>query len=261
MSRRARTQPDRARTQPDRARTQPDRARTQPDRARTQPDGARTQPDGARTQPDGARTQPDGARRSRRAPASRLVQGLTAAGAVVAAATAAVVIDAAAGTGERGSGEVRTVTVTPGDRLEPIVTAEAPLAVELAESMEARTQLVATAAAEVDAVPEPAPEPEPEPEPVPVPEPAPEPATPGGATDTGVWERIAECESGGNWSINTGNGFYGGLQFTLDSWQWVGGSGYPHEASRAEQIRRGEILLERQGWQAWPSCSRQLGLR
>jgi signal transduction histidine kinase len=76
-----------------------------------------------------------------------------------------------------------------------------------------------------------------------------------------MWERLAQCESGGNWSINTGNGYYGGLQFSLSSWQWVGGSGYPHRATRAEQIRRAEILLSRQGWNAWPSCSRQLGYR
>jgi hypothetical protein len=76
-----------------------------------------------------------------------------------------------------------------------------------------------------------------------------------------MWEDLAQCESGGNWSINTGNGYYGGLQFALSSWQSVGGSGYPHQNTRAEQIYRAEILLERQGWGAWPSCSRQLGYR
>jgi hypothetical protein len=77
----------------------------------------------------------------------------------------------------------------------------------------------------------------------------------------GVWDRLAACESGGNWSINTGNGYYGGLQFSLSSWRAVGGSGYPHRASRAEQIRRGRRLKARQGWGAWPSCSGKLGLR
>jgi len=77
----------------------------------------------------------------------------------------------------------------------------------------------------------------------------------------GVWDRVAECESGGDWSINTGNGYYGGLQFSLSSWRAVGGSGSPHEHSRAEQIHRAEILLDEQGWGAWPTCSRQLGLR
>jgi LysM repeat protein len=84
---------------------------------------------------------------------------------------------------------------------------------------------------------------------------------PQGTVSMATWDRLAECESNGNWSINTGNGYYGGLQFALSSWEWVGGSGYPHEASKAEQIARAEILLERQGWEAWPACSRQLGLR
>jgi LysM repeat protein len=76
-----------------------------------------------------------------------------------------------------------------------------------------------------------------------------------------VWDRLAQCESTGNWSINTGNGFYGGLQFTLSSWRAVGGSGYPHQASKAEQIARAERLLDLQGWNAWPACSAKLGLR
>ena len=76
-----------------------------------------------------------------------------------------------------------------------------------------------------------------------------------------VWDRLAKCESGGNWSINTGNGYYGGLQFSLSSWRGVGGSGYPHQASRAEQIKRAEILKSRGGWGHWPACSKKLGLR
>ncbi len=84
---------------------------------------------------------------------------------------------------------------------------------------------------------------------------------PSGAVSTSTWDALAECESNGDWSINTGNGFYGGLQFKLSSWEWVGGSGYPHEASKEEQIARAEVLLERQGWDAWPACSSQLGLR
>lgn len=81
------------------------------------------------------------------------------------------------------------------------------------------------------------------------------------STGSSVWDALAACESGGNWSINTGNGYYGGLQFSLSSWQAVGGSGYPHEASRATQIAMGERLLAAQGWGAWPACSDQLGLR
>ncbi len=81
------------------------------------------------------------------------------------------------------------------------------------------------------------------------------------STSTSVWDRLAECESGGNWSINTGNGYYGGLQFSLSSWRAVGGSGYPHQASKSEQISRAEQLLQIQGWGAWPACSSKLGLR
>lgn len=80
------------------------------------------------------------------------------------------------------------------------------------------------------------------------------------AGDGSVWDRIAACESGGNWAINTGNGFYGGLQFTLGSWAGVGGSGNPADASRAEQISRAQMLQARQGWGAWPACSAKLGL-
>jgi LysM repeat protein len=76
-----------------------------------------------------------------------------------------------------------------------------------------------------------------------------------------VWDALARCESGGNWAINTGNGFYGGLQFTLSSWHAVGGTGYPNLASREEQIMRGQMLQARQGWGAWPVCSAKIGLR
>lgn len=86
-------------------------------------------------------------------------------------------------------------------------------------------------------------------------------APPASNVSGGVWDRLAACEAGGNWSINTGNGFYGGLQFTLGSWRAVGGSGYPHQASKSEQIMRGQMLQARQGWGAWPACSAKLGLR
>lgn len=76
-----------------------------------------------------------------------------------------------------------------------------------------------------------------------------------------TWEDLADCESHGQWDINTGNGYYGGLQFSLGTWRNVGGSGYPHENSKWEQIHRGEILQERSGWGQWPHCSRELGLR
>ena len=74
------------------------------------------------------------------------------------------------------------------------------------------------------------------------------------------FERLAACESGGNWSINTGNGYYGGLQFNLGTWRGVGMSGYPHQASKAQQIAAGQKLHSQRGWKPWPSCSRKLGL-
>ena len=75
-----------------------------------------------------------------------------------------------------------------------------------------------------------------------------------------VWRSLAECESGGNWQSDSGNGYYGGLQFSLPTWQAVGGVGYPNEHSREVQIEMGERLQARSGWAAWPACSRRLGL-
>ncbi len=77
----------------------------------------------------------------------------------------------------------------------------------------------------------------------------------------GVWDQLAACEAGGNWAINTGNGYYGGLQFSLGTWRAAGGSGLPSDASREEQIARAQSVLARQGWGAWPACSAKLGLR
>ena len=76
-----------------------------------------------------------------------------------------------------------------------------------------------------------------------------------------VWDRLAQCESGGDWSINTGNGFYGGLQFTLSTWRAYGGSGMPHEASREQQIAVAKRVQAGQGWGAWPACTAKLGIR
>ena len=84
----------------------------------------------------------------------------------------------------------------------------------------------------------------------------------GSSTPSGsVWDKLAQCESGGNWSINTGNGYYGGLQFSLSTWRAYGGSGYPHKASREEQIRIAKKLQAAAGWGSWPACSSKLGLR
>ena len=80
---------------------------------------------------------------------------------------------------------------------------------------------------------------------------------------SGVWQALAECESGGNWSINSGNGYYGGLQFSESSWIGAGGGKYaplPHQATAAEQIATAEVLKQNGGWGHWPSCSAKLGL-
>jgi hypothetical protein len=75
-----------------------------------------------------------------------------------------------------------------------------------------------------------------------------------------TWDTLAQCESGGNWGDNTGNGYYGGLQFSVAAWQSVGGSGMPSDASRTEQITRGKMLEAARGWAPWGACSRALGL-
>jgi hypothetical protein len=77
----------------------------------------------------------------------------------------------------------------------------------------------------------------------------------------GHWDRIAQCESSGKWSTNTGNGYSGGLQFSSSAWKAYGGKGSPHKASRSQQIKAAERVLRTQGWKAWPVCSRKLGYR
>ncbi|WP_394614141.1 transglycosylase family protein [Lentzea sp. JNUCC 0626] len=73
------------------------------------------------------------------------------------------------------------------------------------------------------------------------------------------WDALAQCEASGNWGANTGNGYYGGLQFTQGTWNANGGSGNPANASREEQIRVAENVLRTQGSNAWPSCSKRIG--
>lgn len=77
--------------------------------------------------------------------------------------------------------------------------------------------------------------------------------------DTVNWDAIAACESGGNWSTDTGNGAYGGLQFKSATWAAHGGVGSPATASREEQIRVAENVLSTQGLGAWPKCGAQAG--
>ncbi|HEV2796117.1 MAG TPA: resuscitation-promoting factor, partial [Nocardioides sp.] len=80
----------------------------------------------------------------------------------------------------------------------------------------------------------------------------------GGST---VWDSLAQCESGGNWAITTGTGYYGGLQFSLGTWRAYGGAGYPHQASRETQIAVATRLRDATGgYGAWPGCSAKLGL-
>ncbi|MFI8996052.1 transglycosylase family protein [Streptomyces sp. NPDC053542] len=83
------------------------------------------------------------------------------------------------------------------------------------------------------------------------------------AADTATWDRVALCESGGIWSANSGNGFYGGLQLTLEMWKDYGGESYaerPDLASRSQQIAVAESILNDRGPDAWPSCSVNAGL-
>jgi nucleoid-associated protein YgaU len=81
------------------------------------------------------------------------------------------------------------------------------------------------------------------------------------AAPESAWDQLAQCESGGNWNASTGNGYYGGIQFNAKTWHSFGGSGMPHQASKAEQIAVAERTLAAQGWNAWPACSRKMGLR
>ena len=80
---------------------------------------------------------------------------------------------------------------------------------------------------------------------------------------TTVWDKVAKCESGNRWHINTGNGYYGGLQFSSGTWKAFGGRKYAsqaHKATKAEQIAIARRVLASQGPGAWPTCSRRAGL-
>ena len=85
--------------------------------------------------------------------------------------------------------------------------------------------------------------------------------TTGGEVGDDVWAKLAQCESGGNPATNTGNGFYGMYQFTLETWQALGGTGYPHEADAATQTAMAKKLQAQAGWGQWPGCADKLGLR
>jgi len=74
-----------------------------------------------------------------------------------------------------------------------------------------------------------------------------------------MWDSIAWCESRRTWDVDTGNGYFGGLQFALGSWQWMGGTGSPADASKEEQIYRANLLWQAQGWNGWPGCKQYFG--
>lgn len=176
----------------------------------------------------------------------------------------------------------KMVTVQPGEYLEKIATDNQSTSsriyyanpqIAIPDLIYPNQQLRIPTAEEVLApreipVPQPAPAPSPAqvtrsaaPAAAPTPAPRPVAAANYAPSDGSVWDRLAACEAGGNWAINTGNGYYGGLQFSLGSWRAVGGSGLPSQASREEQIARGQMLQARSGWGAWPACSARLGLR
>jgi hypothetical protein len=88
-------------------------------------------------------------------------------------------------------------------------------------------------------------------------------AAPAHAVADAHWDRLAMCESSGRWDINTGNGYYGGLQILPSTWDEAGGRVYaelPHQATRRQQINIAERILRLQGWDAWPQCASVLGL-
>jgi len=83
-------------------------------------------------------------------------------------------------------------------------------------------------------------------------------------SESSLWDQLAGCESGGNWSINTGNGFTGGVQFLQSTWVAMGGDEFAPDAylaSKAEQIIVAKRLVEVSGWGAWPGCAAKFGWR
>ncbi len=88
-------------------------------------------------------------------------------------------------------------------------------------------------------------------------------SAPADAASDRTWNRLANCESGRQWHINTGNGYYGGLQFSYSTWKGYGGGRYADRANRAarwQQVHIAQRVLHSQGWHAWPACSARLGL-
>jgi len=89
-------------------------------------------------------------------------------------------------------------------------------------------------------------------------------ASPSDAATLRTWQRLAQCESSGRWHINTGNGYYGGLQISPGTWRANGGRRFavlPNRATKREQIKVAERIKRSQGWGAWPACSYRIGVR
>lgn len=166
-----------------------------------------------------------------------------------------VAAPAVSATAERGNLSSRLSIVEDGAPAAATAerVADHVLPTPAAVPMEATLHAVAT--------PPPAPRPPAAPPAPPAAPPAPRPAV----TYSGdsVWDDLARCESGGNWAINTGNGYYGGLQFNYGTWHDYGGGAYaeyPHQASREEQIAVAERLRAARGYAPWPACRTKLGL-
>lgn len=119
-----------------------------------------------------------------------------------------------------------------------------------------------TAPPTTTAAPVATPAPSPAPAPPPAPATPPAPTAPGApvAPTPGVWAELRECESGDNYTIDTGNGYYGAYQFSLATWQGLGYPGFPNQAPPAVQDQAAEQLQARSGWGQWPECSAKLGL-
>ncbi|MBW0101944.1 transglycosylase family protein [Pseudonocardia sp. KRD291] len=94
--------------------------------------------------------------------------------------------------------------------------------------------------------------------------PAPDAASAPSAEKSATWDKLAHCESTGNWDADTGNGFKGGLQFTPSTWKRFGGTEHAptaDQATREQQIEVAKEVKEEQGWKAWPACTKKLGWR
>lgn len=177
-----------------------------------------------------------------------------------------VLDDAAAGYGAPGS-EILDDPGTPTNPVDPAAdtpTTETPLTAPEPEAPEPEAQEPAAPESEAQepAAPEPVVQEPSAPEPT-APEPGEAPTQPAAAADS-TWDRLAECESSGDWDISTGNGYYGGLQFSQATWEDFGGTAHAPRADGATKEQQIEIATkvrdQRGGYGSWPACARKLGL-